>query len=133
MNMVFDHEPRGCIRVEATMPIDEVLCLNESARVQVRFVGHRGESFTPAWGSVIAVFHDCSEADTEEPGLVRILIEVRTESLSSRPPLRSYGDDEPFGRPAVIMSGVKVVLGQLVETDRDHILAWRCRPRQTLN
>lgn len=131
--MPFDQEPRGCIRVEATMACDQVWCLNDSARVQVRFVGYRGESFAPAWGSVIAVFHDCPEADAEEPGLVRILVEVRTESQSSRPSLRSGGDEVLFSGLALGAPGANVVLGQLVEPGRERILAWRSRPRQTLN
>lgn len=133
--MVFDHKPGGCIRVEATMAVDEVWCLNDSARVQVRFVGRRGESLAPAWGNVIAVFHDCPEADAEETGLVRILVEVRTDSLSTRPPLQAYGDKMPFSGPAVRTPSSKIVLGQLVKSERDGILAWRGprHPRRTVN
>ena len=117
------------------MASDEVWCLNGSARVEVRFVGNRGESYAPAWGSVIAVFHDCPDDDTQEQGLVRILIEVQTDSLSSWPPLRSCGNDAPFSGPVVGGSRAKVVMGQLVESKRDRFLAWRCkqRPARTLN
>ena len=132
--MSFEPERGGCIRVEATMATDEVWCLNDAARVEVRFVGDRGEAFAPAWGRVIAVFHDCPETGAEEPELVTIVLEVPAESLASQSLAPLNSGDVAMGSTAAAL-GPKIVLGKLVEPDSGHILTWPGprRSRQNLN
>ena len=128
--MTFNSQPGACIRVQATMAIDEAKRMNDTARVQVCFVGHRGEAFAPAWGSVIAVFHDCPEAGAEKPGLVTVVVEVPTESLAPRSLVPFNSSDASLGGSVMTVLESQIVLGHLMEPHPDGILPWR-RPRRS--